>query len=231
MSAGIAAQGQEVISWNMDGYGTINGASAYAGVVSSAYWNDTYLIDGNSGAAENNLVDNTGTATTLGESFTANSPTGWAIQFSDPGLDTDNSNNKRLLNGYLNNGNGGSVTLSLTGIPYVQYDLYVYLSSDTAGRTGTVGDGVTTYDFSSMGPAEISGANAAFTQTTDTAGANPGADYAIFFNLTGNAQTITTTIPAYGGIAGFQVVAVPEPGALALASLGGLGLMLRRRLA
>src|ERR1700744_67137 len=218
LSAEIMAQGQSTISWNFDGYGTINGANAFAGIVLSPNWNDTYLIDGNSGAPENNLMDNTGTATSLSASFTDNSQFGYAIQFSDPGLDADSSNNKRLLNGYLNNGGGGSVTISLAGIPYLQYDLYVYFSSDTAGRTGTVGVGGTTYDFTTMGPSEISGANALFTQTTDTTGVNPGADYAIFSGLAGGSQTITTTIPSYGGIAGFQIVAVPEPGPLALAT-------------
>jgi len=229
LSAGIAAQGQSVISWNFDGYGTINGANAFAGVVLSPNWNDTYLIDGNSGAAENNLINDAGTATSLSASFSDNSQYGYAIQFSDPGLDADGSNNRRLLNGYLNNGGGGSVTISLTGISFQYYDLIVYLSSDTAGRTGTVSAGGTTYDFTTMGPSEISGANASFVQTADTLGANPSADYAVFSYLSGSSQSIVTTVPSYGGIAGFQIVAVPEPGSLALAAMGGMGMFLFRR--
>ena len=229
LSAGMAVQGQGVISWNFDAYGTIDGASAFAGVVLSPNWNDTYVIDGNSGAAENNLINNAGTATSLSASFSDNSQYGYAIQFSDPGLDADGSNNRRLLNGYLNNGAGGSVTISLTGISYQYYDLYVYLSSDTAGRVGTVSAGGTTYDFTTLGPSEISGANAAFTQTLDTTGANPSADYAVFSFLSGSSQSIVSTIPSYGGIAGFQIVAVPEPGSLAMAALGGVGMLWFRR--
>jgi hypothetical protein len=221
----------QTISWNFDGYGTINGGSQYAGVVSAANWNDTYLIDGNSGNPENNLIDNSGNATTLGASFTDNSQYGYAIQFSSPAQDADGSYNKYLLNGYLNNGNGGSVAIALSSIPYSSYNIVVYLSSDTAGRTGTVNIGGTTYDFSSMGPAEISGINASLIQTTDTSGANPSADYAIFSGLSGASQTITTTIPAYGGIAGFQIVATPEPSSMALAGMGGaLILLMSRRL-
>jgi len=221
----------QVISWNFDGYGTINGSGAYAGVASANYWNDTYLIDGNSGNPESNLIDNTGTPTTLSASFSDNSQYGYAIQFSGQTADANGQYNKALLNGYLNNGNGASTTISLTGIPYSAYDIYVYLSSDTANRTGIVSVGGTTYDFSTIGPAEISGANALLVPTTDTTGANPSADYAEFTGLSGGSQTLTTTIPAYGGIAGFQVVATPEPGTLALATLGGASLLtLTRRL-
>jgi len=220
----------QVISWNFDGYGTINGSGDYAGVVSANYWNDTYLIDGNSGNPESNLIDNTGTATTLGASFSDNSQYGWAIQFSGQSADANGLYNKALLNGYLNNGNGGSTTISLTGIPYSAYDIFVYFSSDTANRTGTVSVGGTTYDFSAMGPAEISGANASLVPTSDTTGANPLADYAEFTGLSGGTQALTTTIPAYGGIAGFQIVSVPEPTTLALAAMGGASLvMLGRR--
>jgi hypothetical protein len=219
----------QTISWNFDGYGTINGGSQYAGVASAANWNDTYLIDGNSGNPENNLIDNSGNATTLGASFTDNSQYGYAIQFSSPVQDADGSFNKYLLNGYLNNGNGGSVAIALSSIPYSSYNIVVYLSSDTAGRIGTVNIGGTTYDFSSMGPAEIIGANASLIQTTDTSGANPSADYAIFSGLTGASQTITTTIPAYGGIAGFQIVATPEPSSMVLAGTGGALILLMHR--
>lgn len=224
----VSAQAQ-VIGWNFDGYGDISGPSQLAGVVQAAYWNSTYLIDGNSGAPENNLLDNTGAATTLGASFTDNSQYGYAIQFSTPAQDADGSYNKYLLNGYLNNGNGGDVTISLSSIPYSEYEIIVYLSSDTAGRAGTVNIGSTTFDFSTMGPAEISGANASLIQTTDTSGSDPDADYAVFSGLAGNSQTITTDIPDYGGIAGFQIVETPEPGLIALASMGGLAVLLMRR--
>jgi hypothetical protein len=227
----VSAQAQ-VISWNFDGYGTINGGSDYAGVVSADYWNDTYQIDGNSGAPESNLINNTGTATTLSASFTDNSQYGYAIQFSGQSADSDGLYNKALLNGYLNNGNGASVDIALTGIPYSAYSIYVYLSSDTAGRDGTVNVGSTTFDFSTIGPAEISGSNALFTQTADTTGADPAADYAVFTGLSGASQTIISTIPSYGGIAGFQIVdtaPVPEAGTLALTAFGGVSLLLLGR--
>ena len=226
----------QTISWNFDGYGDISGSSQQAGVVLSPYWNSTYLIDGNSGATENNLLDSSGLATTTSVgNFIDNSQYGWAIQFSSPGVDANGDYNRNLLNGYLNNGGGGSVSMTLNSIPYPIYRIIVYLSSDTAGRPGTVNVGSTTYDFTSMGPTEIGGlpattgsGNASFIQTTDTSGANPSADYAIFTGLTGSSQTISSTVAAYGGIAGFQIVATPEPGTQALAGLGGLIILLAR---
>jgi hypothetical protein len=93
-------------------------------------------------------------------------------------------------------------------------------------------NGATTYDFTSIGPGEISGPNALFAQTTDTSGNYPSADYAEFTNLTGSSQTITVQMlvnDGWAGLAGFQVVQVPEPMSLgSLAAVGAL-LALRRR--
>ena len=156
-----------------------------------------------------------GAATTLNLTTTTGSAGLYAIQRSDPGADANGTSNKRLLNGYLNAGGTAGTTTSsftLTNIPYSSYSIIAYFSSDTAGRTGTVNVGPTTYDFSTIGAAEISGTNALFTQTTDTTGINPAADYATFTGLTGASETITTNIPAFGGLAGFQVIeVVPEP--------------------
>ena len=239
LSASFVAQAQNVVSWNADVFGTIGGASQYAGVVSAPYWNDSWTMNGNAngsaGIAWANLVDNTGTATGMSATY-VNYLNWWQyyqIQGSAPGQDGSGTYNRNLLNGFLNDGasnDSGGANLSLSSIPYAQYDLYVYFSSDAAGRAGTVTVGSTTYDFSTLGAASISGADAVLTQTTDTGGANPGANYAVFSGLTGSSQNINMNIPLWGGIAGFQVVAVPEPGTLALASVGGLMVLgLRRR--
>jgi hypothetical protein len=220
-SAAVVTSQAQVISWNYDYYGTFSGANDSAGVVSVPYWNDSYLQGFPAASGRTNLLDSTG-ATVAGFSFDTSTANGYPIQFADPGLDADGSNNKRLLNGYMNANNTQSI--SLNGIPYAQYDLYVYLSADVAGRAGTVSDGATTFSFATMGNTSISGANAAFAQTTDTTGANPLANYAVFSGLTAANQTITWNVPQYGGIAGYQIVAVPEPGAMGIAALS-LGLL------
>jgi hypothetical protein len=122
--------------------------------------------------------------------------------------------------------------VSLSHISFSLYNVIVYLSSDTDGRTGTVSDGTTTFSFTTMAVAAVdryNDSNAILTQTTDTGSGNPSADYAVFSGLTGNSQTLTMNIGG-GGIAGIQIVdAVPEPGTMALAALGGMSLLFWRR--
>lgn len=234
IGAGVAVQAQSVVSWNLDNNGTIGGASQYAGVVSANNWNNSWPSNPTS-----NLIDNSGAATTLNLAY--GSFNTWSIQGSHPGVDANGSYNRELLNGYLNSGAaawGPPITnsyVTLSSIPYAVYDVYVYFSADTAGRIGNVTDGTLTYDFATVGPTAVSGANAVLTQTTDSTGLYPTADYAVFSGET--ASTLTLTVNPLGGndqwlgIAGFQVVAVPEPGTLALASIGGLmALGLRRRI-
>jgi hypothetical protein len=234
MAVAVAATSlqAQVISWNVDAYSTFGGASQYAGIVSAPWWNNTWspANNGNYNAVGasvtwSNLFDSAGVATALSVTGTSFAD-GWWNYYSVLGSgvvpDVDGTYNNLLLNGYNNN---GADNLTLSDIPYAQYDLYVYFNSDTAGRAGTVTVGSTTYDYSTLGSAANSGANAVFTQTTSTGGANPGADYAVFSGLTGSSQTINTVVPSWGGVCGFQIVAVPEPGVTALFGLAGLAMM------
>jgi len=203
-----------------------------AGAVLAPNWNNaasmSYSVSGSG------LLDNSGAATTI--AYTLATPAtwgGWNIG-STPGQDGNSSYNKLMLNQYLNSATayGNPESLSLSSISYSSYDLYVYVSSDATGRTGNLALGSTTYYFSTVGLAAISGANAQLIQSTDTTGANPTANYVVFSGLTGGSQTLNLDIPFGGGISAFQIVAVPEPSTMALAGLGGLGLlMLRRRMA
>jgi hypothetical protein len=230
VAAAVAAQAQSIISWNEDN-GTPNGntvpAGGTAGVVPAINWNNSNLSQGSSFSS---LMDNTGTATTLGFSV-AGSWGDWGVSLvTSP--DADGTYNRELLGGYANTSSGiGPEVFSLTGIPYATYDVIVYFVSDTASRAGTIGDanaGIT-YDFSTIGPPSVSGASAVLTQTTDTTSANPTADYAIFSGLTGSSDTLTLNIANGGGIAGFQIEAVPEPGTMTLACLGGFALLAWKR--
>lgn len=212
------------IGWNVDQFSTV---SATSGVVPAANWNNTTPAGGSPWVNKvvTDLNDDTGTPSTLDIAY--GSWGGWRIQASHPGADGDGSNNKELLNGYLNAGPAGwnpSVTASsvaISQIPYPKYNIIVYFSADVAGREGSVTDGTTTYYFNSIGPASIAGSNAVLAQATatTTAGYSVGANYAIFSGLTGASRTITVQMrdnDEWGGIAGFQVVAdltgMPEIG-------------------
>jgi len=200
------------ISWNYDRFGDVFGTRV-AGIEPVVNWNNSYPFPGNPTL---NLIDNTGTATTVDISYssfndwTVNNPQTW------PGMDADGTYNRHLLNGYLNAGYanwGPPQTFSrvvISEIGHPSYDVIVYFSSDVSGRAGDVTDGTTTYSFNTVGPASVTGANAVFAQTTDTAGTYATtANYAVFSGLSGPSQTITVQMrdtDAWGGIAGFQIV-------------------------
>lgn len=218
-AAAVTVHAQSIISWEYDNGNLIpvNGTS-FAGVANAAFWNNSR----EAGVA--NLLANDGSLSGVA--------LGIADQFGAWGIggvgapDGDGTYNKAIFDGYANTAT--SDTLSLSGISFSQYNIIVYFSSDVDGRTGTVSDGTTTYDFSTMGLAATSGANAIFTQPLSTGGSNPSADYVVFSGLTGAAQTLTLNVPG-GGIAGMQITAVPEPGTMALAALGGASLLFWRR--
>ena len=212
-----------IVSWNYDSNGTIpTSASAVAGAEPAANWNNSWPNN-----PTVNLADNTGAPTTVDIIY--NSYNSYSIQGSHPGVDTNGKYNRELLNGYLNSGNSNLPTnssVSITQIPFSYYDLYVYFSSDVAGRTGTVTDGTTIFSFTAMGKASITNAsgNAVLTRTTDTGTGYPAANYAIFTGLSDGSKTINCNIPLYGGIAGFQLVprTDPLPGvAMSIQLLGG----------
>lgn len=224
------------ISWNYDRYGTVSG-SRVAGIVPVANWNNSWPSN-----PTTNLVDSTGSATTLDLAYT--SFNSWTVNEpspANPGADADGSYNRELLNGYLNSGPAGwgppiiYSQVNLTEIPYAQYNVIVYFSSDAAGREGHVTDGTTTYYFNTVGLASVTGPNALLAQTSDTvANYTSTANYAIFQNLSGSSQSLTVQMrdnDEWGGIAGFQITAIPEPsvvaGALGAVALGGA--LLRRR--
>ena len=230
-------QAQSVISWNLNDYSQVNpGAgpngnlAGVPGLSLQPNWNDSYNQGGVPyGPTTNpNLMDNSGATTTA--SVTVPGPySTWAVSFNHPGADANGNYNNELLNGYQN-ANTAS-TISVAGIPYANYEMIVYFNADVGGRAGTVDIGSTTYDFLTMGASAINiGGNAVLTQATDTTGNNAiASDYAVFTGLSGASQNINWDIPQYGGINGFQIIAVPEPGTMALAVMGGFGALLMKR--
>ncbi|MCA9240730.1 MAG: hypothetical protein KDA37_11045, partial [Planctomycetales bacterium] len=211
------------VSWNVDVNGTIGGdgnvnssgqspADALAGVESVGNWTGSW-----NGSGQNfepvNLIDHNGIATSI--DMVAVGFNGFSVQGSHPGQDGDGAWNKELINGYSNAGASVSPQVSIitvTQIPYGQYDIIAYFSSDNDSREGSVTDGATTYFFNTIGGPSVSGSNAVLTQASDTVddATDPDANYAVFSGLSGSSQTITVNIPDFGGIAGIQIVGDPN---------------------
>jgi hypothetical protein len=230
------ANAATVISYNWDFNGGIGGPSQFAGVVSAANWNNSYTIsttaNPQSGSPWSNLIDNSGATTTMDISF--NSPNQYRANPSGgtPGQDADGTYNRNLLNGYADMSGGIAVTVNLAEIPYALYDIYIYMSSDTADREGYVADdGGLTYYFRTLGSAAVTGSNASLIQTLDLTddAVDTAASYAKFSSLSGASQAISVFAAGNAGIAGIQVVQIPEPSAALLGGLGMLALLRRRR--
>jgi PEP-CTERM motif len=207
-----------------------------AGAVPAANWN-------NEGPSQQTtavgIVNNLGAAA-ANLSYTA--PNNWAATATAPG----GGANADLMSGYLDNlQNGGSITV--TGLSALftggGYQDLVYQNADSAGSFGyTVTDNAghtrTAYGLQTAGAGgnyPLAGGTNGFAGSTSANPAGPGsaANYVILSGLTGSNFTITAAAGTTGDGRvrpnGFQIVAVPEPSAAALAALGGLGLLARRR--
>jgi len=138
-----------------------------------------------------------------------------------------------LMNGYIDETNGDvEAFITISNIPYAQYQVVAYIGSDGNGRTGEVTDGTTTYSYMTFSNEPNGGPFTAadYVQTLDTAGGNPSANYAVFSGLTGGSVTLEINRGSNNsGFHAVQIVEIPEPGTIALAGLSLIGIGLLRR--
>lgn len=185
--------------------------NAYAGVadVAQKNWNQTTPLPQNSNSGSNSqisspqagvIVDSAGTATAVTITYSMNNT--WSA-------DNEKLTPYGALNsGYLDTSAGTpNAVVSLAGIPYADYDVYVYFGNNSAtGRTGSITDGTTTYSFTTTPPVTTPGN---FIRTTNTAGENPSANYAVFTGKSGSTCTITYQRGNQnGGIFAVQIVPI-----------------------
>ena len=167
-------------------------------------WNNTNSLSGSSGSTlqiaspvADTLVDSAGNPTSTEVSFTMNNP--WSL--TNPSLTSYGT----LLSGYLDTNATNDATVTLSQIPYSEYDVYVYFGAGTNNRTGQITDGTTTYSFrtNSIDP-EFAGT---YLQATDTGTSFPDANYAIFSGHTSPSITLTYLRGSgNGGIHAVQLV-------------------------
>ena len=186
--------------------------SEYAGFVPARNWNN--IPQGSSG--RDNLLDTHGNPTTASFSINANARYGL-----DGPRDTANA---RLVGAQVGSWTPENLNTQLSGIPYAQYDVYVYwagISSDRTTGVMAVSDGLETRYLRDTDN-QFDGVLSESTATTAGAAVD-GHEFVVFRNRTGGSLTVTTTGPAARtGPAAIQIVdrsgAVDAPVAIFSAS-------------
>lgn len=184
-------------------------ASASPGIVSAINWNNI------AGASGTNITlnDDTATATTAQLTFSAAS-----VYNSFTAINTPNAATNTLYrSGLIGTNTVTQVSISLSGIPYSSYDLYVFASADTTATDQlSISNGTTTFYYASAGQ-HNSGATALLQTTSTTSGSpttGPG-QYQLFSGLTGSSVTLTTggsiTHTISNNVFGFQIVNTAQP--------------------
>lgn len=197
-----------------------------AGVVPQTNWNNETT---GSGSGITGLIDSTG-ATVAGLTLT------YAGQGTyDVGQTAPVGGDQKLNDGFIY----GNTTVTVSGIPYPIYNLYIYELNDAAGRveqTYLNGNTATSVYGQAASPTDANHVSGSantylYTQSVDTSGSGtPGGDYVLFGTMSGSSVSFSDTAPGNGYLNGFEIVAAPEPASCAILGFFSLGLLARRRI-
>ena len=195
-------------------------AGTVAGLEAQSNWNET----GGTGGMVSSLVDSAGATT--GAAVTWSAGTGGGV-WGDSGANVDAVNgvgNAQLRRGYIDDNGTSPITFSVANVPYPMYDLILYYATDTPGAQHLQG---VTANGSFARPDATTGAlyseNSAYDST------NTARIFGLTGDLTATMDARNTNETGRATIAGFQIVAVPEPSSTLLVGLSGLALLMRRR--
>jgi len=231
--APLTASGQNSIGINYAGrQWSIGGNTAMtlaytdtAGAVPQMNWNNVNLDGGSPqglshvmGPNAGVISDNSGAATSVTMTYTLDGE--WAVN------QTPWTGNQGLLDGYIDDNGSSPLTVSLGNIPYSLYDVFVYVTSSGNGNSGSVSlnGGAPIYYLSDA--VGYNYANPLIQATATSIGGAVGAQYVEFDNVSGASFSVVQSIVSgNNGLAGIQIVAVPEPSVMALCPLGGLALL------
>ncbi len=168
--------------------------SSTVGVVPMGNWNN---LTGYVNQTAAGLVDSSNNPTTASVAW--NTTDTWDVF----GANESSFPNAQLMNSYLDN-TGGTETVGVSGIPYANYSVYVYVASDVNGREGTLTIGRLGCSFSTdanNGPSPY-----AFTEITSPVGTYGTGNYAVFSGLSSSSFTINETRLSNCGIAAVEIV-------------------------
>jgi len=197
--------GTNSIGMQFQGSGTALASTDSAGLstVAQSHWN---VLTGAS-FSSHALTDSSGANTTATLSGSANG-TYWSGGSSAPP-----AGNAKLASGELFNGWPGSPTLTVSNIPYANYDVYVYAGIDATGRAETVGltpsgGAEQFYSFTTEGGGSAWTAATSTWNGTGTKPSLPSANYVHYTGLTASSFTLAWGAPGNGGLNGIQIVPV-----------------------
>ena len=162
-----------------------NPVTGTAGVVPLNNWNN---LSGTSFSGTP-LTDSNGAATTAALSTT-----------NALGVFASGSSNQ-LLNGYIF-AVSGSLSATISGIPFSQYSLYAYMVDSTAGYSEEVTLAGKSYYFSPTNSASY------LAIANTSSGSYPAGNYVLASGLSGGTQTVVVQgiSPGFGSFAGFEIV-------------------------
>ncbi|MDD5262925.1 MAG: family 16 glycosylhydrolase [Methylacidiphilales bacterium] len=175
--------------------------SAGLSTVAQTHWNAL------AGASFGNvaLTDNSGSATSTKLTGSANGT------YRGGGSSASPAGNAKLASGELFNGWPGAPTLTVSGIPYAQYDVYVYAAIDATGRNETVsltpsGGSAQFFSFKTQGGGSAWTVATSTWNGTGTPPTLPSANYVHYTGLTAGSFTMAWGAPGNGGLNGIQIV-------------------------
>ncbi len=149
-----------------------------AGALGTVNWNN---VNGANGTAANLVADGDGAAFTTTASVQWTSPNTWRTGTGQNSAPVGNDRN--LMTGYLDSNNTTGPSITVSGVPFSNYDVYVYILGDniTAGRGGDykIGDKTAQHIMS-----------AAFTGTYRE---GTGGHYVVLRGISGPGFTLTST--------------------------------------
>ncbi len=179
------------------------------GVVPQDNWNNPVGANGSAIV----LQDNSAATTTATLSFTSGNTWGRNIT---PSPTND------LLSDHLDAGTGAPATVTVAGVPYAQYDVYVYTRRNENGFVGgNPPDGSSDYTVNGVTQTVLTGdVQNSFALATPTVFGN----YIVFSGVTGSTLSMTANANSANfrsPVDGIQIVEaqVPEPASLGLSAL------------
>ena len=222
----------EMIGIHFNGSSIALPAATSAGLVPQTNWNNEV---GQNSATAQSLNDSSGAVS--GATVT------WTSKFIWSNANATDTGDRILFKGFIGGqaqdvGGYRPAVVTISNIPYAEYDVYVYLTDDSVKRAKITIDplaSATSTNWIHLNEQSSTANPAVFTRATSTTAAGAtSANYALWEGQTSSTLKVTLVGKKTGetggtsgnvGLAGIQIVQVPEPSTVVLLGMGVLGLL------